>query len=101
MLQLRISIIDSGMGCNGTTEHFPKQVVEEKKGIKQMDYDDDDDGGGELVSVKVEVKSQDEAEDCKPNLEQKSSHATPLPQRGLCLLAHSKSVSSARLLGGN
>lgn len=99
MLQLRISIIDSGMGCNGRTEHFPKQVVEEKKGLKQMDYDDNDDG--ELVSVKVDVKSQDEVEDCKPNLEQKSSHATPLPQRGLCLLAHSKSVSSVRLLGSN
>ncbi|GAU13332.1 hypothetical protein TSUD_42860 [Trifolium subterraneum] len=73
------------MGCNGI-EHLCKEVLEEKKGVTQMDDDD------ELVSVREEVMSQEDdddsasskkVEDLKENLvHQLSSQVTSLPQEG-------------------
>jgi hypothetical protein len=86
------------MGCNGI-EHLCKEVLEEKKGLTQMDDD-------KLVSVREEVMSQEddddsasskEVEDLKENLVlqvESSSQVTSLPQEGLNSLALSKLVSS-------
>jgi hypothetical protein len=85
------------MGCNGI-EHLCKEVLEEKKGLAQMDDD-------KLVIVREQVMSQEdddsasskEVEDLKENLVlqiQSSSQVTSLPQEGLNSLALSKLVSS-------
>ncbi|KAI5400148.1 hypothetical protein KIW84_065174, partial [Lathyrus oleraceus] len=73
------------MGCNGI-EHLCKQVLEEKKGFRQMNDD-------ELVSVREEVMSQEVddsvsskmEEDSKANFGHQSSEseATSLPHIGL------------------
>ncbi|KAK2404381.1 sterol 3beta-glucosyltransferase [Trifolium repens] len=75
------------MGCNGI-EHLCKEVLEEKKGLTQMDDD-------KLVSVREEVMSQEddddsasskEVEDLKENLVlqvESSSQVTSLPQEGM------------------
>lgn len=89
------------MGCNGI-EHLCKQVLEEKKGFRQMNDD-------ELVSVREEVMSQEVddsvsskmKEDSKANFGHQSSEseATSLPHIGLCSFALSILVYSFMILG--
>lgn len=64
------------MGCNGI-EHLCKEVLEEKKGVRQMEDD-------ELVSVAVEVASQQDDDLASSNLEHQSLQVTSLSHRGLC-----------------
>ncbi|XP_027189811.1 sterol 3-beta-glucosyltransferase UGT80B1 isoform X3 [Cicer arietinum] len=61
------------MGCNGI-EHLCKEVLEEKKGVRQMEDD-------ELVSVAVEVASQQDDDLASSNLEHQSLQVTSLSHR--------------------
>lgn len=78
-----------GMGSNGIDHCLAKQVLEKKKGLRQMDGGDDD---NQLVIVDVKSQhekfdsaSSKEAEDWKANLGQQSSQATTSsPRKGLC-----------------
>lgn len=82
------------MGCNGV-EHLCKQVLEEKKGFRQMNDDEFVTVRGEVMSQQVDddsVSSKME-EDLKTNLGYQS---TSLPHIGLCL---SILVYSFMLLG--
>lgn len=77
------------MGSNGIDHCLAKQVLEKKKGLRQMDGGDDD---NQLVIVDVKSQhekfdsaSSKEAEDWKANLGQQSSQATTSsPRKGLC-----------------